>query len=120
MPLKKKRKGYSWGGPWRFDRSLLVLSEPASIGDIKDQSFTHTSFWVQVHNIHIMCINKDAIQKLGEKIGTMQEIEIDETGECIGQFACVRIFIDITREILIQFFLLLMWFIVNKICLFIG
>ena len=60
-------------------------------------------------------MNKDAIQKLGEKIGTMQEIETDETGECIGQFARVRISIDITGEILIQFFLLLMWFIVDKI-----
>lgn len=39
------------GGPWYFDRALLVLSEPAGIGDIKNQSFTHTTFWVQIHNI---------------------------------------------------------------------
>lgn len=33
-------------GSWHFDRVLLVLSEPIGIGDIKEQSFTHTSFWV--------------------------------------------------------------------------
>lgn len=33
-----------WGGPWHFDRALIVLFEPADIGDIKNQSFTHTTF----------------------------------------------------------------------------
>lgn len=54
-------------GPWHFDRSLLVLVEQAGIDDIKDQSFTHTSFWVQLHNIPIICMNREDIQKLGEK-----------------------------------------------------
>lgn len=31
-------------------------------------------------------MNKEAIQKLGEKIGTVKEVETDEAGECIGQF----------------------------------
>lgn len=29
-------------------------------------------------------MNKDAIQKLEEKIGIVKEVEADETGECIG------------------------------------
>lgn len=31
-----------------------------------------------------MCMNKEAIQELGEKIGSVKEIETDETGDCIG------------------------------------
>lgn len=64
---EEETKRVLMGGPWHFDRSLLVLVEPAGSDDIKDQSFTHTSFWVQLHNIPIMCMNREAIQKLGEK-----------------------------------------------------
>lgn len=46
-----------------------------------------------------MCMNKEAIQKLGEKIREVLEVEIDEAGECIGQFACVRISINITQPL---------------------
>lgn len=44
-------------------------------------------------------MNKEAIQKLGEKIGTVNEIETDETGECIYKFARVRISIEITKPL---------------------
>ncbi|KAL9445503.1 hypothetical protein AB3S75_018492 [Citrus x aurantiifolia] len=96
---KEEKKMVLMGGPWHFDRALIVLAEPTGIGDIKNQSFTHTAFWVQIHNIPIMCMNKEAIQKLGEKIGTVKEVEIDEAGECIGQFARVRISIDISQPL---------------------
>ena len=87
------------GGPWHFDRALIVLIEPSDIGDIKNQSFMHTTFWVQIHNILIMCMNKEAIEKLGEKISGIKEIETDEAGDCIGQFARVRISLDITQPL---------------------
>lgn len=47
----------------------------------------------------IMCMEKEVIQKLGEKIGKLEDIEIDESGECMGQFARVRIFINITQPL---------------------
>lgn len=73
--------------PWHFDRALLVLAEPSDIGDIKKQSLMHISFWVQIHNIPIMCMAREAIQTLGEMVGIVEDIEVDEAGECIGQFA---------------------------------
>lgn len=44
-------------------------------------------------------MNKEAIQKLGEKIGTVKEVETDEAGECIGQFDRVKISIDISQPL---------------------
>lgn len=41
-------------------------------------------------------MDKEAIQKLGEKIGQVKKIDTDEACECIGQFARVKISIDIT------------------------
>ncbi|KAH9728008.1 hypothetical protein KPL70_008866 [Citrus sinensis] len=96
---EEEKKRVLMGGPWHFDRALIVLTEPTGIEDIKNQSFTHTTFWVQLHNIPIMCMNKEAIQKLGEKIGTVKKVETDEAGECIGQFARARISIDISQPL---------------------
>lgn len=81
---EEEKKKVLVGGPWHFDRALIVLIEPTGIGDIKNQSFTHTTFWVQIHNIPIMCMNKEAIQKLREKIGTIKEVETDEVGNVLG------------------------------------
>lgn len=42
-------------------------------------------------------MNKDAIHKLEEKIGSVKEVKTNEIGECLGQFARVRVSIDITQ-----------------------
>ncbi|KAH9785588.1 zinc knuckle protein [Citrus sinensis] len=73
---KEDKKQVLMGGPWYFDRALIVLTEPRGIGDIHKQVFTHTSFWVQFHNVPIMCMHKEAIHMLGEKVGTVEEIPI--------------------------------------------
>lgn len=41
----------------------------------------------------------EAIEKLGEKIGLVEEVETDEEGECIGPFARVRISMVITKPL---------------------
>ncbi|KAL9419304.1 hypothetical protein AB3S75_037127 [Citrus x aurantiifolia] len=32
------------GGPWHFNRALIVLTEPVGIGDVKRQDFSHVPF----------------------------------------------------------------------------
>lgn len=96
---EEDKKRVLMGGPWHFDRALIVLTEPRGIGDIHKQVFTHISFWVQFHNVPIMCMHKEAIHKLGEKVGMVEEVDTDEDGECIKAFARVRISIDITTPL---------------------
>lgn len=87
------------GGPWHFDRALIVLIEPVGIGDVKKQDFSHTSFWVQIHDVPIMCMTKEMKPALGEAIGKVEEVETDAAGECFGQFLRLRISVDITRPL---------------------
>ncbi|KAH9735309.1 zinc knuckle protein [Citrus sinensis] len=94
-----EKKRILHGGPWHFNNWLMVLTEPTGIGDIKQQTFTYTSFWVQIHNALIMCMDKDIMKEIGQKIGKVEEVETDETGECLGSFARVRISIDITQPL---------------------
>ena len=75
------------GGPWHFNKALIVLIEPVGIGNITKQAFTHVSFWVQIINVPIMAMNTDTISRLGAIIGTVKEVETNKNGECIGEFA---------------------------------
>ncbi|KAL9427045.1 hypothetical protein AB3S75_033767 [Citrus x aurantiifolia] len=87
------------GGPWHFDRALIVLTEPAGIGDVKKQKFNHVSFWVQIHDVPIMCMSKEMALELGNVIGKVEEIETDATWECFGQFLRLRISVDVTKPL---------------------
>ena len=87
------------GGSWHFERALIVLKEPSGIGKIMKQSFTHATFWVQLHNVLVGCIDQEIIGVLGKAIGIVEEVDADEERECIGQYARVSISIDITQPL---------------------
>ena len=93
-----KKRVFS-GGPWHFDNALIVFSEPKGVGDVKKQAFTHTSFWVQLHNVPLMCMDKYAIQKLGSLIGKVEEVDTDKGGECVGPIFRTRISVNVTKPL---------------------
>lgn len=87
------------GGHWHFDRVLIALTEPAEIRDIKKQDFNHVSFFVQIHNVLIMCMSKEMAAELRKVIGKVEEVETNATGECFGQFLRLRISVNITKTL---------------------
>ncbi|KAL9438498.1 hypothetical protein AB3S75_024216 [Citrus x aurantiifolia] len=96
---EEDKKRIMAGGPWHFNRALIVLKEPSGIRDITQQAFTHASFWVQICNVPIMCMEKETLVELGEAIGTVEEVTTDEAGECVGNIARLRIKVDITKPL---------------------
>ena len=93
------KRRVTMGGPWHFDRALIVLTEPKGIGEISKQSFDYVSFWVQICNVPIACMEKDFLYELGGKIGEVEEVEANENGDCIGELARIRITINITQPL---------------------
>ena len=87
------------GRPWHFELALVVLKEPSGIREITKQSFTHSAFWVQFHNVPVGCMEQGTIKVLGEAIWIVEEVDADEDEECIGQYARARISIDIARPL---------------------
>ena len=85
--------------PWHFDRALIVLKEPNGIRNMRKEKFTHVAFWVQIHNVPIMGMERENIQKLGGLIGEVMEIKIDDDEKCIGLYARVKILINITKQL---------------------
>lgn len=86
-------------GPWHFDRALIVLQEPKGIGSIKKQAFSHVSFWIQIHNVPLMCMDTSIIRELGARVGRVQDIGTDAHEECFGEFVRIRVSVDITKPL---------------------
>lgn len=87
------------GGPWHFDRAFIVLQEPSGIGNVTEQSFSHVSFWVQLHNVPLMCMDISTIREISSKIGMFEDVATDATGDCFREYVRVRISIDITKRL---------------------
>ena len=100
--LEADKRRFLVAGPWHFDRALIVLIEPKGIRSIRAQTFTHTSFWVHLRNLPIMCMNVNVVEELGFVIGKVEEVEADENGDCIGKYGRARISVDIKKVIFLE------------------
>ena len=87
-------------GPWHFNNAHIVFTEPVGIGDISKQSFTHTSFWVQLQNVPIMCMDKEILTEIGGAIRKVEEVETDANGNVMGQIIRLRVLVDITNPLM--------------------
>ncbi|KAL5756018.1 hypothetical protein ACOSQ2_020764 [Xanthoceras sorbifolium] len=87
------------GGPWSFDKCLIVLEEPRGDGKFLDMGFSHVQFWVQLHNVPLVCMTKEIGWALGNKIGRVMDIDVSATGDCLGRFLRVRVVIDVTKPL---------------------
>ncbi|KAL5817683.1 hypothetical protein ACOSQ3_026061 [Xanthoceras sorbifolium] len=76
------------GGPWSFDKFLLVLKEPVGIGRIEELGFSSALFWVQIYNLPLAYLNKEVGLFLGDMIGRVREVDTGTGGYCLGK--CLR------------------------------
>ncbi|TXG46396.1 hypothetical protein EZV62_028104 [Acer yangbiense] len=79
------------GGPWNFDRAIIVFEEPTGVGDILNMSFNRTEFWVQIHNLPLLCMTEDIGMFLGKMIGEVCDIDLEAAREGNGRFIRVRV-----------------------------
>ncbi|KAL5732522.1 hypothetical protein ACOSP7_031876 [Xanthoceras sorbifolium] len=84
-------------GPWSFDNALLVLEAPLGVGAVANMKFERVMFWVQIHNVPLICMNKEACNYLGGLIGTMADLDIGVAEECFGKYLRVRVWVDVTK-----------------------
>ncbi|KAL5809465.1 hypothetical protein ACOSQ3_030156 [Xanthoceras sorbifolium] len=66
------RKRVLEGGPWTFDKQLLVLKEASGVGRVTEVDFSWSHFWIQLHNLPLVCMGKEVGLYLGGKIGKHQ------------------------------------------------
>ncbi|KAL9451795.1 hypothetical protein AB3S75_013380 [Citrus x aurantiifolia] len=97
--VEEDKKRVLAGGPWHFDRALIVLEEPRGIGNVAEQAFSHVSFLFQLHNVPLMCMDTNTIRKIASKIGRVEDLATDATRDCFREYIQVRISIDIMKRL---------------------
>ncbi|TXG57474.1 hypothetical protein EZV62_015303 [Acer yangbiense] len=95
---RDERNKFWQRGPWHFGKSLTVLEKPIGSRDVSKLGFNNTEFWVQIHDIPIMCMNRRNARWLAEQIGVVVEHPSDSR-ECWGKFMRVKVQIDISKPL---------------------
>ncbi|KAL5767638.1 hypothetical protein ACOSQ2_014421 [Xanthoceras sorbifolium] len=87
------------GEPWCFDNALLVLEAPTGLRDIARMKFDRVAFWIQIHNVPLLCMTKDIGAYLGGLIGEVQDVDLGASGDCLGKFLRVWVFVDANKPL---------------------
>jgi hypothetical protein len=87
------------GRPWIFDRNVLVLKEIDENVPLSQMDFSHALFWVQVHDMPLLCMNREIGFRIGESMGKVEEVDV--TGDGVGWGRCLRIrtYIDLSKPL---------------------
>lgn len=58
------------GGPWIYDKAIILFDEPKGDKGIKALEFRYVTFWVHFHNLPVVCLNMKYVVALGNSIGS--------------------------------------------------
>jgi hypothetical protein len=70
------------GRPWSFDRQILVLNEFDGSTPPSQLEFNRSPFWIQAHDMPLICMNKSVGTKIGNSVGEL--VEVDVAGDGMG------------------------------------
>ncbi|KAL5839748.1 hypothetical protein ACOSQ4_012356 [Xanthoceras sorbifolium] len=87
------------GGLWSFDNALLVLEVPIGSGSVAQMCFSTAEFWVQLHNVPLLCMTKEIGHFLGKQIGEVLEVDSGTLGGYLGKYLRTRVRIDICKPL---------------------
>lgn len=70
------------GRPWLFDNLLIALKPLGSTLTPKKMVIDKEAFWVQLHDLSVMCMNRFFGNLIGSSIGQVldADVELDDTG----------------------------------------
>ncbi|TXG65986.1 hypothetical protein EZV62_007261 [Acer yangbiense] len=62
------------GGPWNFNKAVVVLEKMPLDGDITNLELNKVDFWIQIHKIPHLCMSEEMGLFLGKLIGDVKEV----------------------------------------------
>uniref|UniRef100_A0A7N2R7P6 DUF4283 domain-containing protein n=1 Tax=Quercus lobata TaxID=97700 RepID=A0A7N2R7P6_QUELO len=76
-------------GPWLYDKYLLILHK-LQVGESAWKVWLdRVSFWIQIHGLPTMSQTKEVGMRIGETLGLVEKMDVDNKGFCMG--GCLRI-----------------------------
>jgi hypothetical protein len=87
------------GRPWMFDRHIMVLNEFDGSIPPSQLEFRYSPFWVQVHEMPLLCMNKNVGTKIGNSLGILEDIDVAGNGLGWGSYLRLRVTLDIMKPL---------------------
>nr|XP_027082611.1 receptor kinase-like protein Xa21 [Coffea arabica] len=88
------------GGPWIVDNQVLVLSEWYEGIEEDAEAFRSVPLWVQVCNLPIHWMSKEAGRRLGSNFQSVREVIVPQTGGKEGRHLKLLVVADISQPLL--------------------
>lgn len=70
---------------WNFFRNLIIFREPCGLQPPSMLNFDELSIWVQCYNLALILMHKEILEKMGSKIGIVEEIDTRENDLAMGR-----------------------------------
>ncbi|KAL5793925.1 hypothetical protein ACOSP7_002519 [Xanthoceras sorbifolium] len=78
------------GGPWYFNKNLLVLREIQGVSKISEMYFGFVPLWIKFYNLPIACMTREMGFLLAGMVGKVVDMDFGPNGVCLGRFLRVR------------------------------
>ncbi|XP_030931069.1 uncharacterized protein At4g02000-like [Quercus lobata] len=85
--------------PWTYDKHLVVFEKVTANVPISALAFQFTTFWIQIHDLPVQCLNQETRNAIGNSLGTIQLMTDSESEGGKGNYLRVRVQIDITKPL---------------------
>jgi hypothetical protein len=96
---REDKKRVMAGRPWSYDRQIIVLNDFDGRVPPSQMDFTTSPFWIQVHDMPLLCMTKGVGTKIGNSLGELHEVDVAGDGVGWGRCLRMRVTIDLTSPI---------------------
>nr|XP_023912495.1 uncharacterized protein LOC112024087 [Quercus suber] len=87
-------------GPWSFDKYLLALHKLKTGEAVSKIKFDKMTLWIQIHDIPTTYQPKEVgYSIIGTTIGSVECVDVNEKGFCLGSFMRIKVMIDILHPL---------------------
>ena len=86
-------------GPWSFDKHLIILTRLDANIPFSQAAFTPMSFWIQIHDLPVKMMKKEACVMIGQTLGMVEYAEDVDEGRTKGNYMRVRVHLDIRQPL---------------------
>ncbi|KAL5823058.1 hypothetical protein ACOSQ4_020958 [Xanthoceras sorbifolium] len=77
-----------------------IKREAEGLGKLSDADFKSFSIWIQLYNVPLAWLNKDAGYFLGGMVGIVKEVDTGESGKCASSFIRARVLVDVSKPLI--------------------
>lgn len=87
------------GRPWLFDRHLVAIEDFDGTTIPTQMSFNQAAFWIQVHDMPLVCMSKEVGHNTGASLGPVEVVEANGAGLGWRKYLRIRVNLDLSKPL---------------------